>query len=196
MKLIQQLVILGLILSNPVQAEIYRWVDDNGAVVYSDMPQKNAETVKLPGLDLYKGSSSTATESRSSTSKPAKVDKKKYSGLKITSPINEATIRDNAGKITISMQLTPKLKTGHEIIINLDGKDTKVPGLNHGFTGLDRGAHTISAKVIDASGQALITSEQITFQLIRQSLLSPANKAKAVAKAKAKAQQQAVSPGI
>jgi len=196
MKLVQQLVILGLILSTPVQAEIYRWVDDSGAVVYSDMPQKNAEEVKLPGLDLYKGSLSSATESPSSTSQSTKVDKTKYSLFKVTSPANEATIRDNAGKITISMQLTPKLKSGHAIIISIDGKDTKVSGLNHGFTGLDRGAHKVSAKVIDASGQAIITSEQTTFHLIRQSLLSPINKAKAAAKAKAKAQKKAVTPGI
>jgi len=177
MKWCGQFIFLFLLCSFTSQADIYRWVDENGATVYSDKPQDGVDAVKLPELGIYPGSSRSPASSNGPTPKQDEQDEP-YSEFRILSPVNEGTVRNNAGKVTVTMQLTPKLKPGHKIVVNLDGKDIEPPGLRLSFTNIDRGSHTLNAQILDKDDNLLISANEITFHLQRFSALSPAAKAR------------------
>ena len=42
--------LLCLILAAPVQAEIYKYVDENGQVTFTDVYKKGAKRIELPGV--------------------------------------------------------------------------------------------------------------------------------------------------
>jgi len=177
MKQVSQIVLLLLFCTISVQAEIYRWVDKDGVVIYSDKPQQGAEHIKMPTLETY--DSSNVRSGNTSSSSSDKTDKgKQYTNFKILSPVADSTVRNNAGKVALIMQLEPKLNAGHKIFIIFDGQRLNVPGLRHSFTALDRGAHTISAEIVDASGSQLAVADEIIFYVQRFSKLSPAAKAR------------------
>ena len=165
-----------MVFSLNAQAEIYRWVDENGAVVFSDKPQENAEIIKLPLLETYK----TPASAKNNLSSKVRRDQKKqgYSEFKISRPAKDETIRNNAGDVTIAVQLTPNLKSGHKIILNVDGNETEISGLSKSYSGIDRGSHNVSAKIINSIGETLGSTGQVMFHLMRSSVLSPAAKAR------------------
>ncbi|HEC29867.1 MAG TPA: DUF4124 domain-containing protein [Gammaproteobacteria bacterium] len=155
-------------------AEIYRWVDDSGKVVYSDKPGAGAQRVKLHGIaTTYKSKPVSAyTSANSSTKGPKKVKAVKgYKSFRIVSPANDAAIRENAGNVSIVMRSSPPLKKGHRTVIALDGKKVQTTGLSYTFRGVDRGTHVLSAAIMDAGGKKLIESSPVTFHLLRYSII-------------------------
>ena len=46
--------VLLILLSASVQADVYKSVDENGEVIFSDQPTPNAQRMKLPELPTYK----------------------------------------------------------------------------------------------------------------------------------------------
>nr|BAB11928.1 unnamed protein product [Shewanella violacea] len=100
------------------QATVYKWVDADGKIHYSDQPIKNSETVEFKSntqnqikLHTSKAKSSTADENQQSLTQ--------YD-LSITSPSEEETIRDNQGKITIMARISPE-STGQTCVSTSDG---------------------------------------------------------------------------
>lgn len=154
-------------------AEIYRWVDDGGKVVYSDKPRAGAQRVKLHGMATYKSKSVSAyTPANSSAKKPKKVKAiKGYKSFRIVSPANDAAIRENAGNVSIVMSSSPALKKGHRTVISLDGKKVQTTGLSYTFRGVDRGTHVLSASIVNAGGKKLIESSPVRFHLLRYSII-------------------------
>lgn len=173
----KKLLILALLaLPLMAHAALYKWVDDNGEVVYSDTPPpKKAEEIRPPSLNVtpavkYKAKEAPAAEEDT----PAAVS---YTELKVVSPAMEETIRNNNGTLTVTVSLTPKLSTehGHTIAYLVDGK-VKVKNstsLSKTLTFIERGTHTISAKVKDVNGKTVIASDNVTIHMFRGSKLIP-----------------------
>jgi hypothetical protein len=174
MKLLPVLLIL---LAASVQADVYKSVNDKGEVIYSDQPAPNAQRMKLPELPTYKappipGFSSTQETAPVAVASP-------YSSIKISAPENDATIRDNQGVVRVQVMLEPPLMTneGHKIQFSLNGEPHGIPvgTPSISFSNLDRGTYTLSASVVDAGGQVLMTSDPVVFHLHRESVLNPNN---------------------
>lgn len=100
-----------------------------------------------------------------------------YDELSIVRPGREEVVHDNAGHVEVELQLAPPLevKAGHRIRVSLDGVSASEPqqGVQFALDGVERGAHTLQAEVIDEKGAALITSAPVTFYLWRASVLFP-----------------------
>lgn len=153
---------------------VYKYLDKNGNVVYTDQPRPGAERVDLPEPSTY-------TPPKLPPITPT-VDKAKdeagaaYKSLTISSPKNDETIWDNTGNVTVVYSLEPKLKSksGHRMVVLVDGqaldplKDTKVQLEN-----VERGTHNLQARIIDADGDLLIESGQTAVHLHRQSVNFP-----------------------
>lgn len=170
MRLLGQVIILSLIVTFNVQAAVYRWVDDNGVVVYSDKPQKGAEIVDIPVFPVYKSHARKPNHiSSTRNGQPAK--EFTYTDFKITSPADDTTIRSNPGIVSVSMQVTPRLQSGHKIILALDGKGTRISSPRYTYKGVDRGTHKLSAKIINSDGNIVKSSGTVAFHLFRQSVL-------------------------
>ena len=157
--------------ATPVLAQMYKWVDDEGNISYSDQPPfKGAEQLTPPPI-------STTPAMKVPKKRPVKKPKEEetstqYSYFKITDPENDATIRENNGNFSISLGIKPALNTqkGDYIQVLMDGKivKDKLSGTSVAFTNIDRGAHQISAMIKNKKGRTLKKSQTIIIYLHRQ----------------------------
>jgi hypothetical protein len=65
------LFLLGLILAAPAQAEIYRYVDENGRVTFTDVYRKGAKRVELPGAPAAQPLPAAKPPAKASSPSPA-----------------------------------------------------------------------------------------------------------------------------
>ena len=151
---------------------MYKWVDQEGNISYSDQPPfKGAETLEAPALTTTP--TIPVTENKSATaSKETKEEVTKYSYLKITSPENQGTIRNNEGNFTISITVKPPLnvKQGHYFSVSLDGSmiHDKLTSSSASMSNIDRGTHKLSVTIKNKSGKILRKSKITTIHLHRQ----------------------------
>lgn len=149
--------------------KIYKYTLSNGDVVYSDKPPPadQAEEVQLEPLQ---GFSLPPPPPPTDTSAGTEADPEafSYEAFKVTSPSNDATIRDNGGNVQVSMNLVPGLQNGHSIEIMMDGQSIgsgKSTSLT--LTEVDRGTHTVQAAVKDVDGKEVMRSNSVIFHLKR-----------------------------
>lgn len=147
--------------------KIYKFVLPDGRITYSDKPPEEdpeAREVTLSPLQTY---SPPPTPPLQRSAKPEKKGHE-YQSLEVTSPSNDATLRDNGGNVQISIALSPGLQPGHSIDISMDGKSIgSGNSTSVTLTNVDRGSHTVQAKVLDEDGKAVLSSNSVTFHLLR-----------------------------
>ena len=159
------------------QAEIYKSVNSEGVIEYSDQPREGAEKIKVKNpqsITLPKGadvfSSSSTDEDTEQTAA--------YKSIVITQPANDSAFNSGNGQVFISAETVPALQADHSIQLVMDGtpyNDNNSGGF--GLTNVDRGTHQVQVSVIDAAGNTLISSETTTFTLHRPQAVRKAPKA-------------------
>lgn len=157
-----------------VQAELYKSLDANGEVIYSDEPPTiSAKEFVPPPLQVtppikYKPKAKTPAEE-----KPAPYP---YSDIHFTQPEADANFYDNEGNISYSLAITPGLNTklGHYLNFKLDGSPvaSKSSSLSGTVNNVERGSHSLTADICDASGKVL-RSANVSFHLHKVSKLQP-----------------------
>ena len=166
--------VLLMLLAASVQADVYKSVNKNGEIIYSDQPTPDSQRIKLPELPTYKA---PPVPSFSSTQKTVPTVVNPYKSVKITEPENDATIRDNQGIVRVQVVLDPPLMTkpGHKIQFYLNGEPHGMPvgTTSISFSNLDRGTYTLSTSVVNTEGAVLMSSAPVVFHLHRESLLNP-----------------------
>jgi len=172
MKKINRLaLILCLIINSPTLfAEMYKWVDEEGNISYSDQPPYNgAEQLDTPPLATMPA---TTVPKKKQPAAEETEEATVYTSLNITSPQDDMTIRDNSGNFSISVGIKPALNTaqGHSLSLSMDGKVIKAKSSSSSFSlsNIDRGTHKFMVSVLDKSGKPLRKSKSITIHLFRQ----------------------------
>ncbi len=150
-------------------ADIYKWVDSQGNVHFSDTPHPGAEKLNIPDAQTYSPPVPQSTEPEQLTPTNSDTHKPTYTKIAITQPDNEATIRNNQGAIAVTAEVDPDLLPGDKVQLIFDGSPLGEPQTNLLFqlSGIYRGSHTIAVQVIDADGVAVETSEPITVFMFR-----------------------------
>lgn len=143
---------------------VYKTVDADGNIIFTDTPSKNAEEINIQDIQTIKNPNAGAAlpERRllgDNDKKPA------YKSVVVTNPKDGAGIRSNNGDISISISLKPALLPGHKIIISMDGEEVGT-GNSVSLQNVDRGTHDIKVTVVDQSGEELISTSS-TFSLLR-----------------------------
>ncbi len=158
--------VLCLIFAIPLTAEVYRSVDKDGNIVFTDKPSDDAELIELDELQTIK----PPQKGNFKYTPPAKKPAAKYTSVSITSPENDVAIRDNGGNVTVNVTTQPGLHGKDELVLFLDGKEVPLRrSTAKAFSGLDRGTHQLRAAVRDKSGRILESSQSVTFHLLRHS---------------------------
>lgn len=172
--------VILLLLAQVVQADIYRSVNADGEVIFTDVPGAGAERVQLPEVSTYKppprkqptGIVSAGNAGEAGAGTP-------YKSFKASTPENEASIWDNEGIVTLALTLEPALliSNGHRIQFFLDGKPDGEPeiSLSHTYRDIERGSHALSAAVVDVEGNSVISASPVTISLHKASILHPNN---------------------
>jgi len=154
------LLVLFLIQSTVIYAqnEIYKSVDEQGNIVFSDTPTEDSEKIEVEEIQTV-----PALENYPEYIRPTKPIER-YSAINIISPGDHATIWDNEGSFTVSVKIDPHLLAPDKIILYLDGKEY-ASGTSPGFslTGINRGTHNLYASIKNALGDIIISSKLVTF---------------------------------
>lgn len=152
---------------HPNTAKIYVWRNEQGVLVFSDSPRSGAEEVKTKTGNIIKSTSTIEAEVLDITPKRTI---EKYE-IEISTPKNNATIRDNTGSVFISGGIKPRFKDGLEVQLMLDGDLYDKPQKHSMFSlrNVNRGEHNIKMLLLDETGKVIATSESVTFYMHRAS---------------------------
>jgi hypothetical protein len=174
------LLLLSVIHTHPVSAEIYRLVDDNGYVSFSDQPHPQATLIEVNSLPTY-----TPVQHNFDVSEVKSIEENIVNNVpdyqvEIISPTDEQVFWENSGTVTVHIKLEPELDTnrGDLIKVILDGKQVGEPQTSPvvSLTNMDRGLHSLNVTVVSSDQQVLSSSETITFQLHRRSIINQPRK--------------------
>jgi len=156
-------------------AGVYKWVDADGNIHYSDQPlSADAKEMQLPELSTYSAPATTVAPKAgavSGSTAPAPATRQ----FQVMQPGPQETIRSNDGTMMVQYRLVPGLKSGQYVQIELDGAlqpeqhQTQAIGL----TGIERGEHRLALVLFDAEGRSIARTTEVVFFLHQASLLAP-----------------------
>jgi hypothetical protein len=165
----KKVLIALLLLPGMAQAVICKSVDAEGVVGYSDVPASECpKPVQLPPNSTYEPRQLPVSRvDKKAVEEKAEKPFQRYDSIKIIQPEVDGTVRSNEGKVPVAIVLQPAFQQGHHVVLYLDGK--AVPGQFDGLaielSGVERGTHSIQAKITDAGGKTLIESPAVSFNL-------------------------------
>ncbi|TMO57800.1 DUF4124 domain-containing protein [Pseudoalteromonas aurantia] len=165
MRLIIMCCLLFISCVSIADSKVYRWKDDNGNWVFSDVPHKGAQEIQLnksmtmPAIDTKILNTQSLQQGISYTAN-------------ITSPNNEQTLRENTGTIYVTGQIEPSFTNGLKVQLTLNGKATGPMQTSTTFVlnNVPRGEHNLVLKLYNAQGKTLAQSDSTTFFLHRKSV--------------------------
>jgi hypothetical protein len=158
-------------------AVIYKWVDADGVVHYSDQASPGAEKIVTAGAaSSASGRTSTGPTSRA----PQQGDQQgglNYTEFSISSPAPEQTFFGD-DVVPVRLSLSPSLRPNQAITWRLNGGQLDSPpgALSFVLPRLERGTYTLTATITDQQTNESQTSSSITFFVRQPSALSPQHK--------------------
>ncbi|WP_158223123.1 DUF4124 domain-containing protein [Halovibrio salipaludis] len=163
-------------LGTAVAGEIYRHVDENGNVTYSDEPfSDNSQAMELEPLPEVSLPDSPVRESRNSERENNRGNdgQQGYESVEITQPEHDSAFWRGDGLVVVRFQSQPSLRPGHRFALELDGERTR-RSRNTSFTleNMNRGTHEIVIHVVNANGETISSSDVTRFTLHRPSQLN------------------------
>jgi hypothetical protein len=156
--------------------EVYRWVDEDGVVHYSDQPHPGAEKMEVvepPTMPAYQGRRAAPARTPATDTPAQQPAGPGYQRLEIVQPTAEQTLWNIGGRLTVQLSLQPALKPGDRVRVYFDGEPREVPGLQFELTEVWRGAHNLQAEVVNEAGQPVIRSEPVRFYVQQTSIINP-----------------------
>lgn len=153
--------------------ELYRWVDEDGVVHYSDRPREGAERVTIQPAQTF---SAPALPQPAPAAEPAEGEASVYQELLIASPAEEETVWNIENQLPVSLTVAPAVQRGHRFALFLDGERVDgVPARATDFVISDvfRGEHTLRAVVEDQAGNELARSPTRRFFVQRGTTANP-----------------------
>lgn len=168
------IVFCSLIIALPcIARDVYKWTSDDGETLYSDTYRFGAEKLSI---SVGQGQQKKMEEKRpivdsdqTSTSTDA------YQIFKIAQPSNDETIRNDEGVVTVGLSLSPMLLPGHVIHVYFDGVklNTDLTTTQFNLNDLNRGTHSLQAKVVNAEGKPQISTPTVSFHLLQSATGNP-----------------------
>ena len=152
--------------------EVWKWVDKNGVVHYSDQPVPGAQRVDI-SIQTYESEQATIPSTSRPTPRPG--EPITYDAVTITEPANEQTFVNVEGAINVSVTVEPELRSGHSIRFEIDGRTVSPPesaASTLELKDVPRGEHTVRASIIDRTGKVLAQSQPVTFFVQQASVLN------------------------
>lgn len=153
-----------LLISFSVVAEtVYKKVNPDGSVSFTDQPSTDSEEVKirkpttfspigLPSLNLPK----------------EKLSPNFNYQIIINQPVNDAVIVGDLN-VTVSVSIQPPLKSslGHKIRYQLAGQSVDSRSTSETFNNVSRGTHNINVSIIDTKGNVVGPAVSSIFHMKR-----------------------------
>jgi len=158
-------------------ATVYRWVDENGVVHYSDQPHANAEKLRVNAAQTYKPAALDNAPAGGGGQAATTAAATPYRGCAIVQPQDDQTFT-NIDSLTVVVQTDPQLHTGDRVYVTVDGQAVNAgnaSGAQFVLSPVDRGTHTAQAQVKDSSGAVQCQTPAVTFHVQQNSIRNPNN---------------------
>ena len=155
------------------ESRIYRTVDEEGNVVFTDVPPREDQTseqIVVETANSFLSEEAVGPQQQWLEAEEGEAEESafNYRSLVIVSPQDDEPVRENAGNLTVVAVASPELRRGHRMRVLVDGRLLQEGGQSD-FTleNVDRGTHSLSTEIIDQSGIVLIRSESSSFHMLR-----------------------------
>ncbi len=167
-----------LLLAAPLAlaATVYKWVDENGVVHYSDQPHPNAEKVHVKEPQTYRESNPLAAPAAPSPDGGGGGGPT-YRGCSIAQPADNEDLA-NPDSLVVVVRTDPPLRPGDQVFVTLDGQalnDGRPTGAQFTISPVERGTHALQATVRDSGGALLCQTSGVSYSVHQPSVLNPAN---------------------
>lgn len=162
---------------NLSMAAVYKSVDSNGNVIYSDAPSKNAREINLPPISIVPSLSPVDVARAGEIPDPKPQAQVTQYQLNFVSPLPDQVVR-KPESVGVNVNSIPALSNGDMMTILLDGVV-----IAHGNAAtvstenLDRGVHSLSVRVMNTAGQ-VISQSSTSLNVQQTTVNSPASKNK------------------
>jgi len=168
--------------AGPTTAEVYKTVDEDGNVTYTDQPPKDGSkpmelapisVIEAPTYEKATDSDNKGTDGEAGKEMSLRDLRKQYRDFAIVSPQSEESVWHPEQDTTIAWNVGNQLLDGMQVTISVNGKtqpsttERSIP-----VPGLDRGEHTITAVLKDAGNRTIATAEPVTFFVRRPNIYS------------------------
>jgi hypothetical protein len=168
---------LAALVGSAPAAVVYKWVDADGVVHFSDQPVPGAEKISTSGPSSRGIMSTPPPSGRGAAGTPQKPPVATVQRITITSPAPAQAFTGDQ-PVSVSLSVDPALMPGQTISWTLNGAQVSQPPDATQFTlpDLARGSYTLTATVSDAGSGESRTADPVTFEVIRPSVLAPQHK--------------------
>jgi len=150
-----------------VHAGLYKGLDADGNVSYSDKPFDNAKEMTPPTITVLEP---VKVKPKNIVAEKPISKKFNYKKFSISSPTDQQTIWNNPA-LNVSLNLKPALNTaeGHKIWLFMDGKpivkNSRSLNLEIGLA--ERGEHRLQAHIRNKAGKVIKQTRAITIHIKR-----------------------------
>ena len=170
------------VVANPLTAQVYKSVDEDGNVTYTDQaPKEGAKPVKLrpisvieaPTYQVKPKPSEASAEGEDGKEMSLKYLRKNYKDFAIVAPQADESVWNPQDFITVAWNVRYQLQPGMQATIYVDGKQQATTTEQIiSVTGLERGEHTVTAELKDAQNRRVATADSVTFFIRRPNIYS------------------------
>ena len=171
--------LLAAVPGSELSAQVYKVVDENGNVTYTDEPpEPGAEPMTLPEISVIEtdyadqpAPLSSSDDSSSDGPKSPRELRREYGDFRILEPQPDQTYWGTENMVVVSWGADAPYEDGMVVSVVIDGRsiDSEASG-NMPLT-LDRGEHQVYAILKDSQGRRIITSDIVTFHVKQASRL-------------------------
>ena len=147
--------------------EIWKIVDEDGNVVYTDQrPKDGSAPMDLPELSVIETDipvNQTPAGAENVKAPTASELRNVYRDFRIITPLPEETFWGTANTVVISWTSQTPLTPDLNVRLYVDGKSQAAPATGSVSLTLDRGEHKVFAELRDARNRRIIRTGSVTF---------------------------------
>lgn len=179
-----QIMILALLLGSTMQtafAQVYKVVDKDGNVSYTDTPPKDgSKAVDLPPISVIETPEyqvkAKSEKLEDGAPKSLRALRSEYRDFAIISPTAEDSIWAPEQTVTVSWSTAKPLLPGMMVRVAIDGVEQALSSATLiAVPPLDRGEHTVDATLLDDNGKVISKAQTVTFYVRQPNLFSNPN---------------------
>lgn len=166
-----------LLASQTCAAEIYKVVDKDGNVTFTDQaPGDGTQPISLPELSVIRSEtdptpppveSETVAEDNPPTLRELRG---MYSDFRMTQPANEETFWGTANTVVVSWDSNLPPEPDMSVRLVVDGESQLATASGGVSLTLDRGEHKVYAELRDGRNRRITTTETVTFFIKQHSV--------------------------
>ena len=160
--------VLALIGPSLQAATVYKYMDEDGNLVFTDEPVEGAEKLNVQPVPTV-----PAVPVPASSGEPQQQEKPfSYNQITIVTPSAGENFVNNGGKVTIQVAMSPELRPSDKLQLYFNGEPKGKPQSStvFDFNNLYRGEYVTRVVAVNEAGEQLGQSDTITFYVRRSAI--------------------------